>query len=225
MRDFFDNWARFFGYDYWAWGSFADMLGALGTAGAFFFGFWLLARDSAEKRRKDADAFITDTTFVIRPVEQTRHMFLDVSNVGEHTITGAAVYEWAEGGPNAVQVLGEYVNFRWRFPPGHAEQKSIKVNRNSGETKLLIEFVDATGRKWFRSLDTGRYMSRRQYNKTYWGTCWGLEPDRAKIRQKAGKLAFQPATKEDEARIVNPSDKDARVADHKTNPTVGPESE
>lgn len=58
MADFWNSIARFFGYEEWQWGTAADWVGAIGTAGALLLGLLLLAREITTNRRKDADNLV-----------------------------------------------------------------------------------------------------------------------------------------------------------------------
>ncbi len=179
------------GYDVWEWGNAADWVGALGTTGAFFFGFYLLRREANEKRAVHADALLTEATYVHHPFTKQHSVVLDVENTGKYPVSGVALYQYAQGGPDMIAIFGAHENFRWKFKPRHTQRRTVDVEKDPRELKLFVEFTDVNGTNWYRRLDDGRYFSRREFNRIYWGTWFG-EPDKAKIRKKAKKEAIQP---------------------------------
>lgn len=189
-RDFWDGLARSFGYAEWVWGSAADWVAAIGTVGAFGFGFLLLRREIRERRSEHANALRTEPTFLNNPLSGKWSLVVDVENSGPSTVTGVSVYQKAVGGPDMIAFFGKYDNFRWKMAPGATQRRTIELDHAPAELKLFVEFRDVSGRQWRRSLDDQTYISRRRYNRLYWGT-WGGEPNKAKIRQQAGKVAFQ----------------------------------
>lgn len=212
MQEFFDNWAKMFGYDYWQWGSFSELLGALGTIGAFLFGFWLLRREIDEKRRTHADAFITNFTYVRHPFDDEWKLHIEAQNSGTHAVTEVSIFERGEVGPDLIGVMGERDGLRMKFAPRFQGRLTIDLDGPPDEKKMFIEFVDVAGRTWRRSVDSGAYIPRRRYNRIYWGTWFGMEPDKAKIRKKAGRQAFQPASKDDMDRLAALDEKAAEDA-------------
>ena len=209
VQDLFDNWAKTFGYDYWQWGSFSELLGALGTIGAFLFGFWLLSREIDEKRRRHADAFITHFIYVRHPFNDEWKRYIEAHNSGTHAVTEVTVFERGKAGPDMIGVMGERDGLRMKFAPRFEGRLTIDLDGPPDDKKLFIEFTDIAGRTWRRSVDSGTYISRRRYNWTYWGTWFGTEPNKAKIRKRAGMQAFQPASRDDLDRIAALNKKEA----------------
>lgn len=191
-----NSFARLFGYDEWAWGSAADWFAAIGTVGAFAFSFFLLQREIDSKRSKHADALISDAAFVHLALEKKWKVVVDIFNSGTHAILDGGVYAQGEHEPQLLAVFGDRKNFRHNLPVGASQHLPVDIDGNPNDRKLFIEFTDVTGRKWYRSLDDGRYISHRKYNRVYWRT-WIGEPNKRKIRQKHRGEVIQPTTSAD----------------------------
>lgn len=194
--DLWNNWAKFWGYDRWEWGSAADWLAALGTIGAFAFGFYLLKREISEKRSQHADALVTEATYIRNPFTNEWSVMLEVENTGRYSVTGVSLYQRDKGGPDLINFFGSHEALRWKLRPGKSQRKTTDLDQAPDQLGLFIQFTDVTGREWFRRVDDGRYMSRREYNRVYWGTWFG-QPDKRKIREKAGKKTIPDSVSKD----------------------------
>lgn len=197
LKDTLDWVVGLFGYDTWDWGILAEWFAAIGTVLTLALGYVLARREIRDRREAHANSFTTDARFVHQPFPNKWTLLIDVRNSGDHTIYDPNIWEYAEGGPHIIGFVGSYDNFRLKFQPKMKQRRSIPLTANPAECKIFIEFTDVSGRKWRRSLDDGRYIGEREYNRIYWGTMFGRAPNRAKIRQKAGKHAFPEATEED----------------------------
>lgn len=153
MREFWDSVAMFFGYNRWEWGTAADWVGAIGTAGAFLFGFLIFARDKHRQTRELADRFAT--------------WFEEDSDTGTKTLH-------AHNGAdlpvvNATAVLHRAGTLHSRDLPEIT--RSIKAGssasialrgKDAEATSVYIQFTDGASRRWTRDLLTGGYLSRFQ---------------------------------------------------------------
>jgi len=154
VKDFWDSLAALFGYDRWEWGSAADWVGAIGTIGAFLFGFLLFARDKQRQRRELADRFATwqeggalpGTTSVfahngadLPVVNSTALIKLDTTTYRRKPLT----QDTAAG----------------RSVPAGASTSITLRDTEATPKKIWVEFTDGASRTWVRNLNTGRYLN------------------------------------------------------------------
>ncbi|MDR6168765.1 hypothetical protein QE367_002969 [Microbacterium paludicola] len=205
-RDVWDGWAAVWGYERWEWGTAADWVGALGTIAAFFLGFHLLRRESNEKRQQHADALLSDAKFVHDNTSGKWQLRLEAENTGDFPVSDLVVCQKGRGGPDELKYLGWSKDGRWKLKPG--ERSAIVIDFDDRPEKLrpYLEFKDIRGREWRRALVSDGYISQRRFYRTYWGT-WLGKPNKARIRRKAGKIAFQPPLSQ--AEDVKPDSGDA----------------
>ncbi|MFF2275583.1 hypothetical protein [Agromyces sp. NPDC058126] len=166
MRDFWDSIAQFFGYDQWLWGSAADWVGAVGTAGAFLFGFLILQRDKSKDERLQADAFATWYEFRERPavgsLSPTYDAIVHAHNGGSVPVPSAWITEATTGRTPAVadrRVLGHKTGTGVSIGPAQSTSVVLSGFERKDIGDRYVEFFDGSGRQWVRSLRTGEYLS------------------------------------------------------------------
>lgn len=156
MKDFWDSLARIFGYEHWEWGSAADWVGAIGTAGAFLFGFLIFWRDKQRQRRELADRFATWLEAGASP--QPDKLF--AHNGAELPVVDARAFFEVETGFLSL-------NFDYATSSGRAVKAatstSIPLRDNEASaSEIYVQFTDGTSQQWIRNLRTGRYLNRWQ---------------------------------------------------------------
>lgn len=154
MKDFWDALAMAFGYDRWEWGSAADWVGAVGTAGAFLFGFLIFARDKQRQTRELADRFATWLEDGASAASKTLY---------SHNGASLPVVE-----ASALLKIGDsYV--RKDLSHDTATGRSVKAGASASvslrgndaqASEVYIRFTDGASRRWMRELRTGRYLNR-----------------------------------------------------------------
>lgn len=167
MRDFWDGLARTLGYEYWAWGTAADWVGALGTAGAFFFGFYLLMGEKKKDERRLADGFATWHEFVEKNATsgpKTYDAIVHAHNSTETPVPIAWIREVSRTGEFHVKstILGQKTANGYTISPGKATSVVLGGFASPDIGERYVQFADGAGREWVRSLRTGQYLQGRQ---------------------------------------------------------------
>lgn len=159
MKDFWDSVARIFGYDSWAWGTVADWVGALGTAGAFLFGFLIFARDKQRQRRELADRFATwlEKGSTPQPDKLFAHNGADLP-----VVDARAIFRLPKG--------FESRDFDYATSSGRAVKAETSTaiplrDNEASATEIYLEFTDGASRQWTRELRSGRYLNRWQRSR------------------------------------------------------------
>ena len=163
--DLWNNWAKMWGYDLWEWGNAADWVGALGTTGAFVFGFYLLDHQRRTAERSQADGFVTWfawTTNQDADGKCTYEAVIRAQNATDYHVPMAwVIHEYAEK------------SFaRHRFVVDGKDANGL-APRDEGVVRIpgfsdrelpltLVEIRDASGRFWVRNLQTGEYLGTRE---------------------------------------------------------------
>ncbi|MFD6817727.1 hypothetical protein ACFWCH_12470 [Microbacterium sp. NPDC060132] len=163
--DLWDNWAKMWGYEVWDWGNTADWIGALGTSGAFAFGFYLLNLQRKTAERAKADGFVTWFAWEAKKGDDNKYTYDAV--IRAHNATDYHV--------PMVWVLNEYAEKAFRRKRFVVDENEVNglapgeegVARLAGYTSdelplTLIEITDAEGRQWVRNLQTGTYLKEKE---------------------------------------------------------------
>ncbi len=167
-----DGIAKFFGYEQWLWGSAAEWLGAIGTAGAFLFGFLLLARDRRKDEQQHADAL----TVAIRWETgsslgggRTYTLVVYMHNASDRPIPVLWItYQRADA-------KGTPTWYRLPVNQGHAEpvmldprkSSTVRIGGFDGPELpvIYVEFSDTRGKQWVRDIRTNEYLSDNKAKK------------------------------------------------------------
>lgn len=153
------------GYEVWEWGNVADWIAALGTSGAFIFGFYLLNHQRKTAERAQADGFVTWFAWEAKKDADDKYVYdavIQAQNATDYHIP-------------MVWVLNEYADKsfkRKRFAVGGKDVNGL-APREEGSVRLagysdtelpltLIEIRDASGRLWVRNLQTGAYLNSKE---------------------------------------------------------------
>lgn len=162
--DLWDNWAKMWGYDVWEWGNTADWVGALGTSGAFLFGFYLLNHQRKNAERAQADGFVTWFAWEAKKQPDGSYLYDAVINAQNATDYHIPMV-WV------LNEIGDKSYRRKRFMVDGKEKNGVAPKEvgtvrlaGYGESELpltLIEIKDASGRFWVRNLQTGEYLKKK----------------------------------------------------------------
>lgn len=150
MKEFWDSVAMLFGYDRWEWGSTADWVGAIGTAGAFLFGFLIFARDKQRQTRELANRFAT----WLEEDATTGTTTLHAHNGADLPVINATALLEIDG---AIRLKDLPENTR-SVKAGSSASVALR-DKDAKATTIYIQFTDGASRRWTRELRTGRYLS------------------------------------------------------------------
>lgn len=156
MRDFWDSVAQLFGYDYWEWGSAADWVGAVGTVGAFLFGFMIFARDRLRQTRELADRF---ATWLEKDVSPDTNM-LRAHNGSNLPVVDATIL-MRVGTDIRRRDIGHDPAAGHSIGAGVSASIALRGD-DANASVVYVKFTDGTSREWTRELQTGRYLNRWQ---------------------------------------------------------------
>ena len=161
MADYWDGVAKFFGYSSWQWGTAADWVAAVGTAGAFLFGFLILRRDRRLLERSLADSFATwvEPRTISGSQERSEQLEVHAFNAGAMPVRASFLVVPTEKGLDRIR-LGENTANGRAIGPDQSTSVVITMPRSADTTRLLVEFVDGRGRTWRRQVLNGNYVSR-----------------------------------------------------------------
>jgi hypothetical protein len=146
------------------WGSVADWISGVGTAGALVLAFIIILRDRLKDDRRLADAFITWMTFAMtRAVKGKADWTVTIRgyNAGSTPVVGTMIWNLSEA-PNIYRQTMKIQKGDMSISPGETVVSEIGLDHDPRGNRFLIRFVDSSGRIWLRDIDTGKYLSKRQ---------------------------------------------------------------
>ncbi|TFD15517.1 hypothetical protein E3T26_06965 [Cryobacterium sp. TMT1-21] len=180
------------------WGSVAQWVSGLLTAGSLYLGLTILRRDRDKADLLSADAFVvwSDTIKITATVP---NYFVTVSsfNGGDMPIINPYLMAYSNPGFKPINMLvnrkandiGVIIEGKERnqisFDSGNVDPETLK---------LFIVFRDARGYEWRRTLDFGKYMSQRQINWRYHHIISNKEFTSEELAKKR-RIKFKPVQK------------------------------
>jgi hypothetical protein len=180
------------------WGSVAQWVSGILTAGSLYLGLTILRRDRDKADRLSADAFVVWSDIVILTTSKPQY-FVHVTsfNSGNMHIINPYLMAYSSPGVKSVKSLAKRkpTDIGVVIEPNERNEISFDCGVVDPETlKLFIVFRDTRGYEWRRTLDFGKYMSQRQINWRYHHIISGREFTSANLKKKR-RIKFKPAQK------------------------------
>ena len=161
--DLWDNWAKMGGYDVWEWGSAADWVGAIGTAGALIATVVIISSDKRRDRQKRANDLITWVAadpYGGTPQATGLMPTVMIENTGDTPILSVMV--WHSDGTGHWHAFGVTAkgSLHGSLPPGASDEVEIPDYKYGKHDRIFVKFIDADNQHWTRNAATGKYLRR-----------------------------------------------------------------
>ena len=147
------------------WGSAAEWVSGLFTAGALVFAVILWRGDRRRSRRALADGFATWQVFMgTHAVKDKANFTVEVHayNAGDRPIPFTMLMVKPGSPQHALQTMGTKP-----IPPQSEIIGSVGFENLWYDSPLLLMFRDGNGQTWLRDLASNKYVRKRQVNKWY----------------------------------------------------------
>jgi len=181
------------------WGSVADWFTGILTAGTLFVAVMILYLDRRSKRRASADSLTSWTVLMGTHAVKDKANFtveVNVYNAGDRPIPFAMVAP----GPHALEQWPGQILRHGPIAPGDHVASEVGLEFSWENTPLYLLFTDANGKRWIRSLQVNRYITKRMvrrmwtkwndhnpYNMLWEGT---IKPEKLKAMREARMEAW-----------------------------------
>lgn len=164
--DVWDNWAKTWGYDRWEWGSAADWVAAIGTAGALWATAIIISSDKRRDQRERANQLVTWVAadpWGGTPQATGKKPSVLIENTGDAPILGVQVFHSDGSGYEHLAVVESKDAKHGSLPPGASEEIDIPTYTYGKHDRLYVVFVDANNQHWIRDAATGKYLRRKPW--------------------------------------------------------------
>ncbi len=159
-----DNWAKFWGYDHWEWGTAGEWLGGIGTALALLATVHVIRADRLREKRKLADSFVTwvaGDPWKNTPHATGRMPIVVIENTGTVSVLAVHVFHFDGSGVYVIYDGSPAGSTHGSFPAGKRNEVEVKDFGYGKHDNIFISFVDANNVSWIRNAFSGKYIRRR----------------------------------------------------------------
>lgn len=154
-------------------GSIADWFAAVGTVGAFAVTIWIILHDRGERRRAQADAFVTYTqvsgTHAV-PGKAPWTIRLYSHNTSSQPIPYTELRSVPGAEEFQMQTLKIGKKGHLAIAPGESIKTEIGFEHDPRNVQLVLYFKDSAGRTWAREVRSNEYLSmstRKRYKRAW----------------------------------------------------------
>lgn len=201
--------------DWWnslAWGTVPDWFAAIGTVGAFAATIAIIQSERNQRRRAQADAFVSFTSLgwapkiplkglSVRKMNKFKKEFgglyhweikLWLHNTSNQPIT----YTMLRSDPRAgidfhVRQTAKVGEKGLSIAPSEEVETTLPFEKGPRGLRIYLQFVDVAGRAWVREIMSGKYVSNRERRevRNIWRTQehkWQNEIDKRNSGSAAG---------------------------------------
>lgn len=161
--EFWNDWARTWGYDVWEWGNVAEWVGAIATVGALLGTAIIIAADRRRDRRRYANSVVTWVAadpYGGTPHATGRKPIVMIENTGTAPVLAAFVHHVDGSGTWSKYSATSPGSKHGSLVAGEAIELEIPDYNYGKHDRLFFKFIDADNQHWTRDATTGKYLRR-----------------------------------------------------------------